>query len=644
MTTRYTGHTLIKANSDLDAIVAANAAAIAAATAAASWFGHAALNVKASPFNAVGNGVADDSVAILAAIAAVTGATATSRAVYFPAGTYKVSQKIVFPSNITVYGEGAASIVTGTLTDTMFEAVGKDNVVVHDLTLSGTFSAGVHINGGTGHRVLFCDISGATIHGTLGGSAAVLFRDTKKSIAHGNTCHGNGDGVLDTSFDIAMVGGFDVTTNADCEFTNNKCLSTTADTNLGLFNAKRCKVSGNECTGAVIVDVTHAHGGYGILFYNSTTVAPYDVCYDNIVNGNTVHDTQGTGIYLQRCRNSTVSVNILHGTSTLQGDATLSTAAIVDDGGTGNVIDANVIYACTKHGISVVGGGGPQSINLSAVVTANQIDGTLVNFHAICIRGTPADALVAVNNITNCAGEAIAEFANEGSIRVTVAGNILHTLATYGVWARAASVDWTIVNNVLSDLTTPSVAIVDQGANNAVWGNRIQGSLVFQAPTLASRVALSGDARVANPQLQLGTSNGYGAVGARVSGGDVYIATNATQTATASGDLWTQTDATFASRLWVLQVAGDADFFIAAIGHGAGTFAAFWGTAKVSLMAAGGLKVTGTQVVGTRQPAIADIATADATDLATAIALVNVCKAKINTELATLRSHGLIAP
>jgi hypothetical protein len=55
------------------------------------------------------------------------------------------------------------------------------------------------------------------------------------------------------------------------------------------------------------------------------------------------------------------------------------------------------------------------------------------------------------------------------------------------------------------------------------------------------------------------------------------------------------------------------------------------------------LKVAGTKVVGAQGSAIADVSTADATDLASAIALANANKAKINSILAMLRTHGLIA-
>jgi hypothetical protein len=61
------------------------------------------------------------------------------------------------------------------------------------------------------------------------------------------------------------------------------------------------------------------------------------------------------------------------------------------------------------------------------------------------------------------------------------------------------------------------------------------------------------------------------------------------------------------------------------------------------LQCSGVLKIDGTQVVKEQQSAIADVSTADATDLASAVALANANKAKINSILAMLRTHGLIA-
>lgn len=59
--------------------------------------------------------------------------------------------------------------------------------------------------------------------------------------------------------------------------------------------------------------------------------------------------------------------------------------------------------------------------------------------------------------------------------------------------------------------------------------------------------------------------------------------------------------------------------------------------------AAAQYRVNGTQVVGARGAAVADVASANASDLATAITLANETKTQVNAWLARARAHGLIA-
>jgi hypothetical protein len=56
------------------------------------------------------------------------------------------------------------------------------------------------------------------------------------------------------------------------------------------------------------------------------------------------------------------------------------------------------------------------------------------------------------------------------------------------------------------------------------------------------------------------------------------------------------------------------------------------------------LKVNNNQVVGGRQPAIANVSSPDATDLASVITLANELKQKMNADLSMERTHGLINP
>ena len=91
--------------------------------------------VSVKDFGAVGNGVADDTVAIQNAVA-------TGGAIYFPTGTYKITSQITLISNLEIYGDGASSLIqmaadnfrafsTGT------SGTAKSNIIIRDLQING---------------------------------------------------------------------------------------------------------------------------------------------------------------------------------------------------------------------------------------------------------------------------------------------------------------------------------------------------------------------------------------------------------------------------------------------------------------------------------------------------------------------------
>jgi hypothetical protein len=76
------------------------------------------INVKSAPYNATGNGVADDSAAVQAAFNAAMGvytsplAQYTQKSVYFPTGTYKLNSTILFCCNgVSIFGDGPTSSI-----------------------------------------------------------------------------------------------------------------------------------------------------------------------------------------------------------------------------------------------------------------------------------------------------------------------------------------------------------------------------------------------------------------------------------------------------------------------------------------------------------------------------------------------------
>jgi hypothetical protein len=91
---------------------------------------------------------------------------------------------------------------------------------------------------------------------------------------------------------------------------------------------------------------------------------------------------------------------------------------------------------------------------------------------------------------------------------------------------------------------------------------------------------------------------------------------------------------------------GTLEVYLAAAGTADATFATFWGTPVFLVDTTGNIKIGGTYVVKAQGAAVADVASADATDLATVITLANETKAQFNTWMARARAatgHGLVA-
>jgi hypothetical protein len=66
------------------------------------------VNVKLAPYNAVGNGVNDDTSALNSAFAAVAG---TANILWIPAGVYLVSNTVLIPSGVKVVGQSWSQIM-----------------------------------------------------------------------------------------------------------------------------------------------------------------------------------------------------------------------------------------------------------------------------------------------------------------------------------------------------------------------------------------------------------------------------------------------------------------------------------------------------------------------------------------------------
>jgi hypothetical protein len=153
-------------------------------------------------YGAVGDGITDDTTAIQNAVN-------SENIVFFPAGTYLVSNPISIPSNRTLFGEGAASVIsyTGTTTsrgafyiNSGSSSVYVDNVTVQDLKFLGQvallgFSEFVHLISFSGVRdcvIERCVIEGFRGDGILIGSGDIAGQERHNINVTIRDCYING--------------------------------------------------------------------------------------------------------------------------------------------------------------------------------------------------------------------------------------------------------------------------------------------------------------------------------------------------------------------------------------------------------------------------------------------------------------------
>jgi len=95
-----------------------------------SMINGAFANIK--DFGAVGDGIADDTAAIQAAI---TSLTATGGTVFFPAGEYKTDGGVTLVGNLTLQGEtGTILKPTDSVSQWAYRGLSISNVKVKDIT------------------------------------------------------------------------------------------------------------------------------------------------------------------------------------------------------------------------------------------------------------------------------------------------------------------------------------------------------------------------------------------------------------------------------------------------------------------------------------------------------------------------------
>jgi hypothetical protein len=256
--------------------------------------------VSVKDFGAVGNGVANDTVAIQAALDSGAGG------VYFPSGNYLVSS-VEASSNTTIYGDGNASQLTASGTGNILVVTGVsggtqiENVLVQNLSFLGlnNMSAGplgcgvivLHAVNVTVDQCYF-DSFGPGVADTATGGAALLFYVNCVDVTASNNTVVNGTGYLNGT-DIALysAAGYGIVTGNRTYSTNSQGIYTNAATK----------------TGRIIItnNISRNHTRHGII----PVYAGTNEKIDTIVANNICEDCASTGIYVNTEADGVVIAN-----------------------------------------------------------------------------------------------------------------------------------------------------------------------------------------------------------------------------------------------------------------------------------------------------------------------------------------------
>lgn len=118
--------------------------------------------ISVKRFGAKGDGLTDDTTAIINALASLPG----GGTVYFPGGVYLVSGDITVPSNITITGDTNSIVrraATSEGTYNIFKVVGSDNVHFKQLRIEGERDAHTGVSGEWGMGISLTGASNCTV-------------------------------------------------------------------------------------------------------------------------------------------------------------------------------------------------------------------------------------------------------------------------------------------------------------------------------------------------------------------------------------------------------------------------------------------------------------------------------------------------
>ncbi|MGH7295211.1 MAG: NosD domain-containing protein, partial [Polyangiaceae bacterium] len=250
-------------------------------------------------------------------------------------------------------------------------------------------------------------------------------------------------------------------------------------------------------------DPTNDHSGYGILCYRSFGVLTSD--YNNRVEGNTISECAGIGIYMQGIANCVVANNVLNDTALDMPYDLLDPAAIMCNFGSGSIV-GNIIGGSGRFGIAIEGPSYSVSGNVVSDCESAGIflDSTAGNPTAyVTVSGNQVAycsfGIYAPNGIAGCAltGNVLNSSANNpislaAATDCSVIGNQIDTAGSeqYGIYLDSASARCIVSGNGLKNIS--SWAIASNAPSTQILHNVVY-EVPMTPPVSSSGVVSSGD-------------------------------------------------------------------------------------------------------------------------------------------------------
>jgi len=444
-------------------------------------------NVKAAPFNAVGDGIADDTVAIQLAI---TTAVANEGVVVFPTGTYKITDTLNITGTCVIVTDGASTsvIINQTAAFKQFFNITASNVSISDLRLSisstptsslisatGT-SASAYISNIRIERCTFshsypnyagsfiylyfvnnATITGCTFGGgsTAAGSKGINAICIKNSLITRNTF----STYISTGILLDRIPGATLATYPACDnvviVQNN--FTQIASTCVSMFTVTNVYISGN--TMKTTIGAASSSNSYLASIKASASVDPSSVPLPNYyitITENYIDNLSsppgfiGT-IYLSRTYDSIISNNIFVGNG----------LAVQTASGTSEVVFGNLFLESTCSNVNVAGCTFIKPLYGGIVLGGVALSPPFDTNTAIISNNVFIDVYAPVSTVTTQA-TAIVQI---GTSSISVFGNALRR----GSLASSASIDinsYGFYNVGFSETYSGSGAYISMGSND----------------------------------------------------------------------------------------------------------------------------------------------------------------------------------